>query len=104
MFGPEDQREPSGRRIFRPSLAPPAPPTIRPDALARLLQAASEAETAQHELSLAKSRYQRSPTQAHLQQLLDVAARALERECVFDELWDEVSRHWFGEGVPAPAV
>lgn len=101
VFGPEDQREPSARRIFRATPAEtPAATQPRHDALARLLVAANEAERAQHDLASAKARYQARPGPENMQQLLDVAARALEKECVFDDLWEEVSKGWFGEAPP----
>lgn len=100
VFGPEDHREAGARRIFRASPSPPAPPALRPDALARLLLAADEAERSHHELGAAKARYQEAPTTDNLQRLLDAAALALEKECAFDELWDEVSTRWFGEAPP----
>lgn len=100
VFGPKEHREAGARRIFRASADQTAPPSVRPDALARLLLAADEAERSQYELNSAKARYQKAPSQENLQTLLGVAARALEKECAFDEIWDEVSSTWFGESTP----
>lgn len=80
----------------------PATPNPRHRALERLLVAATEADMAEHSLAKAKTSYQRTPTPASLQALLATAARTLEKELAFDELWEDVSREWFHEA-PKPA-
>lgn len=97
VFGPLGPSDPA-LRIFRAGPEPPRAPKPEPpqQALGRLLAAATEAERAQHELASAKAVYQRAPSPERLQRLLTTAAAALEKECAFDTIWEEVSKDWFG--------
>lgn len=86
-------RDPSGTPV-----APP--PAQRHRGVDLLLVAATEADVAQHLLAEARSKYQRGPTPDNKKRLLEAAANALDKEVKFDELWEEVSKDWFGARAP----
>lgn len=64
--------------------------------LRALVEAARDAEVAEHELDRAKAEYGVSPTPRALDELRRVSLRTLEAEAAFDRAWQQASALWFG--------
>ena len=96
VFARPEPEEP-GLLTFRAPDKPADPSPERHRALERLLLAAAQADVAEHELASAKARYAKTPTTENLTALLGIAARALEKEVEFDDVWENVSKEWFHE-------